>query len=576
MTGPYLRFDFPHPLTFSKPVRVLSATTLSDVRPVLRQVQEASEAGLYAAGFVAYEAAPAFDSALRVQPGRDDFPLAWFGIFRAPSEAPEETDVGAFTLGEWEADTTPEAYAAAVEAIREGIGAGRFYQVNHTFRLRAPVSGDGMACYRRLRRAQGGRYGAFLDLGRWQILSASPELFFRRQGDRVETRPMKGTRRRGRWTEEDEQIASELAASEKDRAENVMIVDLLRSDLGRLAVPGSVRVPRLFETERYPTVWQMTSQVEATLMPGVGLDAVFGALFPCGSITGAPKVSAMGSIADGEDSPRGVYCGALGYVTPDGEAVFSVGIRTATLDAQASVLEYGVGSGITWDSTVDGEYREAWSKAAALSQTPADFDLLETLRWEGGTYALLDRHLDRLTDSARYFGFSASREAAREALFRHGAHLTAGVWRVRLLVGPDGVPRAESRPLDPLPDGTQPVVLASSPVSRADRFLCHKTTRREVYDAHRAQHPQSFDVLLWNEEGELTEFTIGNLAVEIGGRLWTPPRDCGLLAGTLRAELLARGEMGERILRKPDLDRADRLWLLNGVRGFVPVTLSRD
>ena len=570
----FLRFDFPRPLCFRDPVRVIEARSLAEVRPALRAVQAAADAGFYAAGYVAYEAAPAFDPALQVNAPPSSLPLLWFGVFSEPAALGEQT-AGECHVSEWEADSDFGRYKEALHDIREAIAAGEVYQVNHTFRLRARLQGDSLAFYQHLRGAEPPPFAAYLDLGRHRILSASPELFFHRQGSEITTRPMKGTRRRGRWREEDDQVAAELAASEKDRAENVMIVDLLRNDLGRLAQPGSVRVSRLFEIERYPTVWQMTSTVEACLQPDTSLDAIFGALFPCGSVTGAPKISASRVIARQETTPRQVYCGALGCLTPHGEAVFSVAIRTALLDAETGRIEYGVGGGIVWDSDAAAEYREAWSKAAVLAE-PTDFELLETLRWQGGAYVLMDRHLDRLMASADYFGFAVSRDVVQGALLAHGQQKPEGAWRVRLRLPPDGTPQIESAALEPLPPGPLPVALAKTPVSRADTFLCHKTTQRVVYEAHRKSHPGCDDVLLWNEDGELTEFTIGNLVIEQGGRLWTPPRACGLLDGTQRAELLAQGCLQERVLRREDLESASRVWLINSVRGYVSVTFPPE
>ncbi len=569
MRAPSMRFDFPHPLCFRDPVRVIRADTLAEVRPALRAVQAAADAGCYAAGYVAYEAAPAFDPALQVSPLPSSLPLLWFGVF-PESCAPEEQEPDEYQISEWEADGDFARYQEAIHDIREGIAAGEVYQVNHTFRLGAHFRGDAAAFYRRLRGASPPPFAACLDIGSHQILSASPELFFHRLGDRITTRPMKGTRRRGRWREEDDRIAAGLRESEKDRAENVMIVDLLRNDLGRLALPGSVCVPRLFEIECYPTVWQMTSTVEARLRPETTLDEIFGALFPCGSITGAPKISATRFIARQETTPRRIYCGAIGYITPRREAVFSVAIRTALLESETGRIEYGVGGGIVWDSDAAAEHQEALSKAAVLAG-PTEFDLLETLRWEGGAYCLLDRHLDRLLASADYFGFAASRDSVRSALLAHGRQKPEGAWRIRLRLPPDGVPLIESALLPPLPPAPLRVALAGTPVSRADRFLCHKTTYRAVYEKHRLERPDFFDVLLWNEEGELTEFTIGNLMIELDGRLWTPPRGCGLLDGVQRAELLAEGRLQERVLRREDLAAATGVWLINSVRGCVPV-----
>ncbi|HET9004491.1 MAG TPA: bifunctional anthranilate synthase component I family protein/class IV aminotransferase, partial [Gemmatimonadaceae bacterium] len=434
---------------------------------------------------------------------------------------------------------------------------------------------DPLALYQRMRDAQPSGYCAYLDLGRHCILSASPELFFHRSGDRITTRPMKGTAGRGRWLEEDDAAALALASSEKERAENVMIVDLLRNDIGRIARPGSVRVSSLFAVERHPTVLQMTSTIEAELAPRTTLRDIIAALFPCGSITGAPKVAAMQKIAALERSPRGVYCGAIGHISPDGDAIFNVAIRTAWVDRDTSTIEYGVGGGITWDSAASAEYDEIRAKSAIVTSATPSFELLETMRLTRDGYVRRERHLARLADSARYFGIPVDMHAVERALDVHARATSDFPRRVRLLVARDGTPRVEDRPLggDATSATPQTMALATSPVSSADPFLFHKTTHRAVYDKHRAEHPDVFDVLLWNEKGELTEFTIGNVVVRLDGVDWTPPRECGLLAGTYRAELLERGEIRERRLRVEDLRRAEAVWLVNSLRERVPMAL---
>jgi para-aminobenzoate synthetase/4-amino-4-deoxychorismate lyase len=353
-----------------------------------------------------------------------------------------------------------------------------------------------------------------------------------------------------------------------------MIVDLLRNDLGRVALTGTVRASSLFKVERHPTVFQMTSAVGARLREGATLEEIFAALFPCGSVTGAPKVSTMRLISRLEGSPRGVYCGAVGLVGPGGAATFNVPIRTVVLDTFEGTAEYGTGGGVTWDSTPGGEYEEALEKARLLAEDPSEFELLETLRLEGGRYHLLEEHVARLEASARYFGFSVSEPRVREALAEHAsAHSGGTPRRVRLLVSREGGTRVESRELEET-RGPRTVALARTPVDRRERFLYHKTTRRGVYESRRAERPGVFDVLLRNEEGELTEFTNGNLVVELEGRRWTPPRACGLLAGTLSGALLRAGEISERVMRPEDLGRASRCWFINGVRGWVEVTFD--
>jgi para-aminobenzoate synthetase/4-amino-4-deoxychorismate lyase len=557
-------------LSFTHPIEIVVARTVGEVRPALRTVQRAVASGLYAAGYVAYEAAPAFDTALATR-ASTDLPLLWFGLFRAPLESAPARAEGSFQLSEWRPDVARDRYERDIATIRAAIERGETYQVNYTMRLRASFTGDDRALYRRLGAAQAAGYCAYLDIGRYRILSASPELFFRWREGEIVTRPMKGTAPRGRWSAEDQALADWLAGSEKNRAENLMIVDLLRNDIGRVAEVGSVAVPRLFEIERYPTVHQLTSTVTARPRPGTTLEEVFAALFPCGSITGAPKVQTMKLIAALEHAPRGIYCGAIGFVAPGGEAVFNVAIRTVTIDTQTGVAEYGVGGGITWDSDAGDEYAEALLKAAVLTESWPDFELLETLRLERGAYILLDRHIERLMASARYFGIPLPEQEVRSALECHRLAHGPDARRVRLLVGADGSACVESHALPPPAPGSQQVAFARAPVSRRNRFLFHKTTNRAVYEAARAERPGCFDVLLWNEEGEVTEFTTGNLVIERAGERWTPPLDCGLLAGTLRAELLDRGEIRERVLSRADVVAAQRCWLINSVRGWVPV-----
>ena len=573
--APLLVFDFctgagnRRRSVFARPVEVLVARRASEVRPALRAIERAVAAGLYAAGYLAYEAAPAFDPAFVTHTGAG-MPLLWFGLFRAPFEWTEPPG-GEFQLSGWRADTARDRYAQAIAEVRAAIGRGETYQVNYTIRLRANFAGDALALYRQLSRAQPADYQAYLDIGDYRILSLSPELFFRWNGDQIVARPMKGTGRRGRWGAEDQLLADALAASEKNRAENLMIVDLLRNDIGRVAEIGSVAVPRLFEIERYQTVHQMTSTVTARTRRDTTLEDIFAALFPCGSITGAPKIQTMKLLAGLEDASRGVYCGAIGMLAPNGETVFNVAIRTLAIDVASGAAEYGVGGGITWDSTAEEEYDEALLKAALLTEPWPAFDLIETLRLEDGTYALLERHLDRLKASAHYFGLPLAEETIRKQLDEHACMFASEARRVRLLVSQNGDARVESQALAASHANPQPVGFARTPISRQDRFLFHKTTQRAVYDARRAERPEVFDVLLWNEEGEVTEFTIGNLVIELDGRRLTPPLDSGLLAGVFRAELLARGEIQECVLYRANVEQAARCWLINSVRAWVPV-----
>jgi para-aminobenzoate synthetase/4-amino-4-deoxychorismate lyase len=566
-----VRFDAPgggRSFRFGGARGVLRAERVDEVLPVLAAVERAVAGGLHAAGFVAYEAAPAFDPALTTHPPDPRLPLAWFALYERREDADPAYDAadGQAELGAWEIDLDETAYVGRIERIRELIAAGDTYQVNLTARLTAPFRGDPRALYDRLCLGQRSGFCAFLDLGGGRsVVSASPELFFRLDADGLELRPMKGTRPRGRWVEEDRALAAELAASPKDRAENLMIVDLLRNDAGRVAAFGGVRVERLFRVERYETVHQMTSTIRAVPRPDAGLVDVFRALFPCGSVTGAPKVRTTEIIRDLETGPRGVYCGAIGFASP-GEAVFSVGIRTLLLDAAAGTAELGVGSGVTWDSDAAAEWRETWSKAAFARRAPADFHLLETMLWEpdGGWY-LLDGHLARLAASAEYFGYAFDEELARATLIPALFEWTRVPLRVRVLVERDGVMDVESAELQPF-EGPVRVGIAAEPVDSRDPMLYHKTTRRAEYERRAAARPDCDDVLLVNERGELTESTIANLVVRMEGVLWTPPLDAGLLPGVLRADLLARGEIRERVLLPADLAVAEEIWLINSVR----------
>lgn len=576
---PFLLLEFPHPQHNTKtilsahPSKIIVAHQLDEVCPALRAVQRATEAGFYAAGYVSYEAAPAFDRAFAVNDGAK-MPLLWFGIFEEPKNLMIPHRENSFQLGKWQPVTPRDEYDEAIATVRAAIARGVTYQVNYATRLRTEFVGDDFAFYRRLCAAQQPAYCAYLNLGRYRVLSASPELFFHWRDGQICTKPMKGTIRRGRWRAEDEALAAWLAASEKNRAENVMIVDLLRNDLGRIAEVGSVRVPHLFEIERYPTLFQMTSTVTATTRPNLSLEELFRAIFPGGSITGAPKISTMQLIAELENTPREVYCGAIGFITPQQEALFNIAIRTVCLDISRGVAEYGVGGGITYDSTAEDEYAEVLTKAALLTETATPFSLLETMLLKDGQYTLLTHHLERMADSAHYFDIPFPESGIIDALDNLIQRHPHNEHRVRLLLSQTGEFHLEPIPLSaPPPTQPLPVALADSPISRHNRFLYHKTTHRTLYNTHRATHPEAWDVLLWNEEGELTEFCIGNLVLELDGQRYTPPMSCGLLAGTFRAALLERGEIQERVLRREELERATRLWLINSVRGWVEVHL---
>jgi para-aminobenzoate synthetase/4-amino-4-deoxychorismate lyase len=570
-------------LEFGTPVRTVVAGRLDEVVDALRAVDAASAAGLWAAGFVSYDAAPAFDPAFVVPRSRggagDGLPLVWFGLYEGPVDPAGLTPLGAppEPPGPWRSSMPRAAYETALAEVKQAIRRGDTYQTNLTLRL--TTGWDGGAAdpdrYLRLLGAQGEAFGAYLDLGRHHVLSVSPELFFARSGERLTTRPMKGTARRGRSSQEDEARLAALRCSGKDRAENVMITDLLRNDLGRVAAPGTVDVPALCVPERFPTVWQLTSTVTADVAPERGLAEVFGALFPCGSITGAPKIATMSLIAELETDARGLYCGAVGVVAPGGDATFSVAIRTVVADTLRRTATYGVGSGVTVDSTPAGEHDELLAKAAVLTAPAAPaFDLLETLRLEDGRWWQRDAHLRRLARSAAYFGRPDPVPAAAAALDAVALTRPEGRWRVRLVVDPGGCARTEAAPLLPSSEAPMSLALAADPVDPDDVFLAHKTTWRQAYAPHRRRAAAlgADDTLLWNTRGEVTETTHGNVAVRDGDDWWTPPVSCGLLPGVERELALAEGRVRERVLTvaalRAVLGRGGELWFLNSVRGW--------
>jgi len=568
-----------------EPVGIIEARRPAEVAGAIDAADSAAARGLWAAGFVAYEAAPGLDPELSVHVRAPDdpfaeLPLAWFALFERkedlPPLEPGRTEPPEAAGSPWRANVDRATYDAAVDRIRELIAAGHTYQVNHTIRLRATIRGDARGFYRDLCLAQRGGYAALLDLGRFRVLSASPELFFRIDGDRITTRPMKGTAPRGRWLAEDQDVAARLAASAKERAENAMIVDLLRNDLGRICRTGSVDVERMLEAERYETVWQLTSTIEGDLRPETTLLDTFRALFPSGSVTGAPKVRTTRIIADLEDSARGPYCGAIGYLAPPGtgepRANFNVAIRTVVLDTRTGTAEYGVGGGVTHDSSASGEYGEILAKARVLTDVRPAFELFESLACtpaEGLRH--VKAHLDRMAASARYFGFRFEREAAAGALKLAVAEVTAPSV-VRLSLARDGALSTDVRDLPAAGDSVR-IALDDEPVDPSDVWLFHKTSRRAPYERRRERRPDLDDVLLVNDRDEVTESTTANLAVRLDGAWFTPPIDAGLLPGTYRTVLVREGRLAERPVRVDELQGADELALVSSVRGWRTAVL---
>ncbi|MAG03826.1 MAG: bifunctional aminodeoxychorismate synthase component I/aminotransferase [Acidimicrobiaceae bacterium] len=558
-------------LEFNHPVDAIVANELRDVPTAMAAAEKAVNAGHWVVGMVSYDAGPAFDDAVRAARVKR-VPLVSFGVFDSPVRSAGPSVTGGYQVGPWLPNRSRPAYLTSVRTIRELIAAGETYQVNFSVRLRSPFGGDPLGLFGDLVRAQRADHCAFLDMGDRAVCSGSPELFVHRDGGHLTSRPMKGTIGRHPDPEWDALAALHLARSEKDLAENTMIVDMVRNDLGRIADPGSVEVSALHSIETYPTLHTMTSTVEAGSAAGPA--EIFSAMFPAASITGAPKVRTTEIIEALEGDGRGIYTGSVGAIAPDGTMEFNIAIRTVWIDRCRGVAEYGVGGGIVWDSDPAEELREVEHKSRVLGRARSDFRLLETMSWSppGGVH-LRERHLERLARSADHFNFNLDTPVVNRLL---DSVDRGSPCRLRLLSSADGSVELEVH--DAPDSGLMPwsVPLDVVPVQSEHEFLFHKTTLRDVYDAARSRFPDSPDVLLWNERGDLTETTTGNLVVELDGLLVTPPVSCGLLPGTQRAHLLATGEISERSLTRADLDQSTGTWMVNSVRGWVPIEIVQD
>ncbi|KAA0230452.1 aminodeoxychorismate synthase component I [candidate division KSB1 bacterium] len=582
---------------------VIQCHNLNQVEACHAEIDHALKQGYYAAGFLAYEAGYAFEQRLHF-PVATTFPLLWFGIYESPiiynhrlqafenggrkiahilkqipvqqsRVSPREIPDVFFNLSEKE-------YHDAITRIKEYIAAGDTYQVNFTFKLKFDWPHSPAHLYCRLRGNQRVSYAALLSLADHAILSLSPELFFRVDENRITLKPMKGTTKRGRTLDEDEHQQKWLKNSAKNRAENLMIVDLLRNDVGRVAQTSSVTVPRFFEIERYETVQQATSTITAELKHEITVLELMRCLFPSGSITGAPKIRTMQIIHELEKEPRGIYTGSLGFFSPQRRAVFNVAIRTVKLDKRTGAGEMGIGSGVVWDSDSNAEYHECLLKARFLTENAGEFQLIETMRWERGEgWFLLHEHLQRLENSAKYFDFHFDREAILRHLGEYAARLNEepASYRVRLTLDREGGISIAHAPMATLSEPVR-VRLANLRTHSQDRFLFHKTTRRDLYDRElkTAEAEGFFDVIFCNERGEITEGCRSNLIIKSEGRYFTPPLDCGVLPGVYRAHLVASGKftLEEKILLPQELERAEEILLCNAVRGLVKAVLEKN
>ncbi len=575
---------------FLDPLRILTAYSSAELPALFRQIEEALADDCTAAGFLSYESGYSLQG-IADDTTQHDLPLAYFGVYAEPIVF--DHNLGTFTgpplppLPQTEASPqrspafaedeialtlSPDAYRRKILQIKEQIAAGATYQVNFTDRIRMRNDASSAELYLALSHRQPVAYSALLNLGDRCILSFSPELFFRVRDRQIVTRPMKGTWPRGLDAAEDALAALQLHHDVKNRSEHIMIVDLLRNDLGRICTTGSIRVNDLFSIERYPTLLQMTSTICGTLPADLRWHELFRSLFPSGSITGAPKISTMRIIRELEDSPRGIYTGAIGFIAPTGDACFNVAIRTLLLGNGAATM--GIGGGIVYDSDPAAEYAECRLKAAFLTRSQPSFELIETLLWRDG-YTLQPLHLDRLRLSCEYFDspFDAAEIKAR-LLALAATFAPLSQHRVRLTLDQRGQISLTSSSLAANPE-TCRVTIAAERTLSSDVFLRHKTTRRPLYDRlfAAAQLAGFDDVLFCNERDEVTEGAISNIFVRIEGRLCTPPLACGVLPGVFRRHLLeAVPRAEERILTLADLRAAGDLYLCNSVRGLRRIT----
>jgi len=580
---------------FLDPIDVLRIHTVNDVPELIRAIEKHVQAGHYAAGYFAYECGYSFEQVADLP--RSTEPIAWFGIYNHPlifdhrtgsfqqdssevlafdsnqSPAPEEYSVSNFRLA-----LSREEYCRAIGRIKDYIRAGDTYQINLTTKYTFDFRGSAFGFYRDLKKKQPVPYGAYIRADGRDVLCLSPELFLRLKGNTIVTKPMKGTAPRGRTLEEDRLVSEWLRSDEKNRAENVMIVDLLRNDVGRISEVSSVCVRELFSVERHPTLLQMTSTVEGTLAQDVTYYDVLRSLFPCGSVTGAPKIRSMQIIDELESGCRGVYTGAIGYFSPRDEAVFNVAIRTLIIRGNNG--EMGVGSGVVADSVADDEYEECTLKAQFVTASLEEFELLETLLWDN-RYPLLDKHLRRLYESAQYFDYPCDMDTLADALIRAGESFQKRTqYKVRIALDRHGATRIEHGVLDQGSSlKSNSVIISDIRTDSGDRFLYHKTTHRGLYDAmHRKAVDDGFaDVLFVNEKGQVTEGAVSNIIVRQGVHFFTPPVECGLLNGVYRQHLLETlPALREKALSREDLRETDALYICNAVRGLREVTLCDE
>lgn len=554
---------------FTDTIKELKTKDIKEVKHLLAEVEAYQNQGYYAVGYVSYEAAPAFETKFEVidDPLMSEY-LLYFTIHESVQTEPIPLTYKPITLPKtWQELTSAEEYKAAIEHIHHHIRQGDTYQVNYTVQLQQNITADPFAIYNRLVVEQNAHYNAFIQHDDVSIISVSPELFFKKDGDGLTTRPMKGTTNRGLTTETDLKQAQWLAQDQKNRSENMMIVDLLRNDMNRISKIGSENVKSLCLVEQYSTIWQMTSTIETQLLPNSSLGDIFQALFPCGSITGAPKIATMAIIKDVEKQARGVYCGAIGILLPNGPTIFNVAIRT--LQMQGNKAIYGVGGGITWDSKWEAEYEETKQKSAVLYRQNPKFDLISTGRIHRGKLLFLKEHLNRLQESSRYFSYPFNKEEVQNQVEDLCQSLDFDTdYRLKMSLAKNGELTFEHNQLTGLAD----VFCQARLVEQTHPLDSPYTYFKTSYRPHISLEPH--EQIYYNQKKELLETSIGNLVLKIEDQLYTPPVHLGLLNGIYRQSLIANNQVTERILTLDNLKQAQAIYGCNAVRGLYELKVD--
>lgn len=560
---------------YTNPIDIITAKTPEDVSNAFEKLTACNEKGYYLAGYLSYELGLILEPKLReLLRYNRPAPLLHFGVFdsvnpNAPAQYLYSADTPSLNLSPaW----TKAQYRERFDKVLAYIRAGDVYQINLTFPMRGDYDGEAHSLYAAYRHRQKGRYGGIVSLGNEaDIISLSPELFFRKEGNDMSMRPMKGTRPRSANAEIDETLRQEMRGDAKSQAENLMIVDLLRNDLSRISKPGSVKVPELFAMETYPTLHQMTSRVLSTLKDGVDIETLFRSLFPCGSVTGAPKIRAMEIIDELEAAPRGAYCGSLGYIDPNGDACFNVGIRTLTLLDKK--LTYNVGGGLVLDSEMEDEYNECLLKAKVLAHQPTQ--IIETLRWDPTLgFVRGAKHKARMEQTAAALSYPFNASAYDDIL--KPVTKKSSAQRVRVTLGPDG--RFDVTAQNYVPVESLNITLSEHPLSEDVQNTDYKTSRRSFYDGERERLKTltgADEVIFSNGKSQICEGSFTSIFIEVDGKLFTPPLNAGILPGILRAELIETGKAEEKQLTKDDLLSADKIYIGNSLRGLIPVALLR-